>query len=677
MSDIKKCGITFPHLLIKSFCKIAEEFVGNDWSKFGEAICNSTISLEDGTILPPRERGFGLGNTNNLCSIIHYLILKMSDAEKILVRSDDSITAYKRGSYYNLELTNKKDLGIILNDKKIIVSLIGNVFCEKYAGVIEDGMPLLGYSKFAYLCAHLGSFMEKVYNSASCKFYLKAYGQLRMPHFQLLEILKILGVTIFGVEFDPIELDMDFSLGGWNAFSCRTNLKSDYLNYQDAIKKYPDKEATINCLLAANLNPQFPKPRVKKNRKFNKIYSDLLMTDSKIEKDRLEEAYKNKIPIETTYEIVDSLDEALWIRIPRRGNLSQLYQLWQKEERKRHWRYRTAKGSYIKDREPVDILWDKIQENYTLGKSGYAVPNMIITDQEFIKVGLRSAEFYDANATLGGTVKFSSLKEREEHLTNFFRFFQRTGKLNVGSVIFPLYTEALNSLESVTVPPFWEEKYEDNKDFFEVFNVPGEIAYFDFTTRESERETSFEQNTQFRLRDGFALNPFINSNLYKVDISGNPKDSWYSMNGLLWRLTQEDSKLVHGYLSSISPSEKIAETCLLSNKMFAGGKLPEYIYSWQGEKLAEQNAQREKENLVYEEEATQRLETLKRAAPTESGQISIETLLNEENPSMEDFYASALLEFQATQEAVEETPLDLIDENPDMFETIYGYTNYE
>jgi len=222
MRDIKKEGITKPRELLKVMLEVLRDrFPEAKAYEYPDFFSDYRVLLQDGTIIAPK-RGHGLGMANSLTTlmqvIIHRMILRrinfIDGAEnvKCCVLNDDHVASFTQSDClddYECEDFNiLKDLSIIQNLDKSMISRNGFVFCEEYhdyySSIINLKESYRRRSSLLPLLCH--NIVEAKRLTASV---------CTEENLQYLGVYKEEFVSKFGYEFFPEEVNYPLRFGGW------------------------------------------------------------------------------------------------------------------------------------------------------------------------------------------------------------------------------------------------------------------------------------------------------------------------------------------------------------------------------------------------------------------------------------------------------------------------------
>jgi len=551
MGDVKKWGITFPHRLIRAACDLLDEQFGQGFADWGRAICNSEVSLENGLPIGLRNRGFGLGNANLLSSIIHYWILLLSGAEEILVSSDDSITGYHRLSGNpHRELEVKEQLGFLLQHKKICVSDFGSSFNEDY----KDNMLLRAmvdrkYSKFGYMASHVADCIKNIVNITSAKFLINEAAKMAIPANNLISLLRELFIAIFGVQFSPKEISWGPALMGWSGGFYNTVLKSDYLQMEDAWQEStPDTEPLLKALILGNIKVEHFSSILRKDKELRTLLP--FITDypqGNLWKEYIKYSQNIDVPLTTLTEKARAANEAYFREVGLRSNARKVEAKWEKLRYVQSKRFHTCLKKVREEPESfIKILTDKIQKNHDLGKTGYAIPWVVLEDLN--EENSSPKEFYPRRpmdfSVYRVPAKFDSLAERDMAQAEFLKNFPA---VDPTKPVFNILTEGKDYILSMneynnsilTVDGF-HSMAELNRKFLCIFNVPYEIALADFINRMALEGSSEAFRDVFSFSDERTLNILIDPKFYEIDLAGSFTD-WraFSINNMFFKMLPE------------------------------------------------------------------------------------------------------------------------------------------
>jgi len=149
MLDIKKCGFTIPHKLIVALIETIEELLGVKDDCFKEFLTTWTLEYNGGAT--PVKRGYGLGFSNYLATLILYIIA--SDfSKKYHIFNDDQVISLPDYMNYVTDTSQVLDgivkyyesFDIIINRKKTFISRYSHYLEEVYD---ENGKKFKNYSK--------------------------------------------------------------------------------------------------------------------------------------------------------------------------------------------------------------------------------------------------------------------------------------------------------------------------------------------------------------------------------------------------------------------------------------------------------------------------------------------------------------------------------------------------
>jgi hypothetical protein len=506
MGDLKKWGITFPVYLIRIFCEEAEARFPLGWTTLASQFENASLWV-NGERHNVGVRGFGLGNLNYMSSIIHYLILKMTNADKFVVRSDDSLTCFKKADNPHYEIYLKEQLGFIVNKKKINISSKANVFCENYAEV-EAKFQSQGYEKFGYMAAQIGTVMRKVCNSLSAKYFISTACEINIPAKTLIDFLISINYYLFGPEFAPGETKLDHHCGGWSRKYYSTNLKTEYIALENDLIDVPEYEALAKALYANKLSATAPSRRGKPAEEYYPLLRDKLFPTAQVVKEQIEKVQNVLVPITTPFEYVQMVNDQL-SQLERANMNSHLRQRrWKQLQKKRQRIFSEINVSAYYDVQPEEILLPRIEENFLNGKGGYAIPFSIFEDEEYIhrSVHCLGSGISTESVNVRGPRKSRTLEEEDRQMADFLTCIQH-GYLPVDIPRFDLWVDHRKSLysmneygNSILATEGYQEVIANNEKYLCYFNIPTEIAYFDWCTRLSLKGDPDVFRTNFRFK---------------------------------------------------------------------------------------------------------------------------------------------------------------------------------
>jgi hypothetical protein len=503
MGDLKKWGITFPVYLIRIFCEEAEKRFPFGWVTLAEQLENATLWV-DGEAIPVGKRGFGLGNLNYMSSVIHYLILKMTNADKFVVRSDDSLTSYKSADNPHYEIHLKEQLGFIVNRKKVNISSKANVFCENYAE-IESKFQSQIYEKLGYMTAQIGGVMRKVCNSLSAKYFISTACDIDIPAKSLIDFLVAINYMIFGPEFDTGEIKFDHHCGGWTKKYYSTNMKTEYIALEEDVESIPEYTALIKALYHNQLAAIAPSESRESTKEYYPLLRDKVFPHSQVEKENLESEFNVLIPFQTPFEFVQELNDQLAQTQRLNKNAYLRTRKWEKLQRRRQKVFSKLDISRYYDIDMKTILLERIEKNFLDGKGGYAIPYSIFPEEDYKpqSVLCLGPSLGSEGAIVRLPHKPVSLEEEDRQMTEFLKEI-RAGRLPVDRPRFDLWKESKHVLYSmneygngILVTEEYQEIIKKNEKFLAFFNVPTEIAYFDWCTRLALKGDSDVYRTDF------------------------------------------------------------------------------------------------------------------------------------------------------------------------------------
>jgi hypothetical protein len=506
MGDLKKWGITFPVYLIRIFCEEAERRFPVGWVKLAEQFEKATLWVGEEPI-KIGTRGFGLGNLNYMSSVIHYLILKMTNADKFVVRSDDSLAAYRKTDSPFYEVYLKERLGFIVNRKKINISSKANVFCENYAEV-ESKFQSQIYEKLGYMTGQIGQVMRKVCNSLSAKYHIATACDLALPTKSLIDFLVSMNFMIFGPEFHPDEITLDHWNGGWTKKYYSTNFSTEYIALEEDLDALPEKEDLIKKIYKNKLHAVAPSDAITGQKEYYPLLQKLVFPDAQVEKECLEGQMNVIVPCKTPFQYVQEVNDQLGTtqRINKNPFLRQRKWIQLQKKRQKRFSRIDSKKDYF---ETSDILLERIYENFEAGKGGYAIPYTIFEPEEYEyrQVQCIGSALGSDGAQVKVRKKPLSLEEEDRVMTEFLKEI-RQGRLPVDIPRFDLWHESKKVLYSmneynngILCVEDYVETIKSNEKFLAYFNVPTELAYFDWCTRHALQGSAdvYRKNFKFKI----------------------------------------------------------------------------------------------------------------------------------------------------------------------------------
>lgn len=220
--DIKKWGLTFDRKLIILSIPILQEIYPDEEWEYLRGFENVTVYDQGGMPRHPL-RGFGLGNINELSSIIHCAILNMTKND-FLVTSDDAvirINSSNFNSYDHLGESEMKRIGriydtynFISSPSKIIISKCFRI-CELY---YNTKFYKLDYTKntLAYMPMSNALFKRSISDSKNFIYqYLTMYSSLGIDDFIRMTVIPDM-IYFRGYEHNRyIENKLPLNYGGY------------------------------------------------------------------------------------------------------------------------------------------------------------------------------------------------------------------------------------------------------------------------------------------------------------------------------------------------------------------------------------------------------------------------------------------------------------------------------
>jgi len=220
MLDLKKCGLTFPHRLLKLTADCIRSRYPNDSDiPYIEGYLNSRV-YDKGDWYTPR-RGTGLGNANEITTLVLCVIGRIFEKMDPTLRSslffnDDGVFCVESGK--PIEILQMLDLlytklGFIINYKKFIISH-SNVFCEDYYRTEEYN---LDYSKRQLLIVPIAGVFFQSTPAKAKSFCSSMHNNLLGTGYSLNSLLPLLEDLY--PEFFGIDRFLPYHFGGWRDLS--------------------------------------------------------------------------------------------------------------------------------------------------------------------------------------------------------------------------------------------------------------------------------------------------------------------------------------------------------------------------------------------------------------------------------------------------------------------------
>ena len=701
MGDLKKWGITFPVYLIRIFCEEAEKRFPFGWTQMVQQLEEATLWV-DGEPIKVGTRGFGLGNLNYISSIIHYLIIKLTNVDKFVVRSDDSLTRFAptENPYYEIYL--KEKLGFIVNRKKVNISSKANVFCENYAE-IESKFQTQLYEKLGYMMSQLGAIMKKVCNSASAKYHIACGSELELPSKSLIDFLISLCYALFGYEFDQNEIKLDFHCGGWAHKYYQTNLKSDYIAFEEDLEAHPENSVLIRALYKNKLHPQAPSTGVKTEARFCKLLQDKVFPDSKLEKDLVESELNTLIPITTPFEFVEELNDQLQTTQRLNKNAHLRTRKWRQLERRRKSTFSKLDLFQYYTESDKEILLERIEENFLQGKSGYAMPSLIFEEEEFLP---RDVFCFDKSIGVDSSLvrlpfKPTTLEEEDRQLTSFLKEIRKK-RLPVNIPRFDLWKESKSILYStnelqgaILCADGHKDVIKKNEKYLSYFNIPTEITYLDWCTRMGTRGYSevYRSDFSFRTPDKKSL---YDPNLFKRECPFSGEDPRrLQLFGCIFYIHKDDFEIVRSGLKLMKYLPEYEEELgNLFNILYTEGVVSPDFKMKRDELISDLEIKKHQKGIAPEDQEAEEelaLEMIEwRSEMAKEGQDDSFAEFQQEAPDLAGLLnLSSQFERQETEEIDEDRILDMFEdgeldasekeesEADDDFEFDYDYSDSE
>lgn len=298
-SDIKKSGITFPSFLIEATADVFQELYNSDIHEYIRAFLNKTLIYKN-KVYKGRTRGFGLGNSNELETLIHIAVANLTDLTFMICNDDICYNLGNVGvltNVYQLILDNYKSLGFIMNYKKIYLGL-NHRFCERYfiynkkrnTFKLADKYQLIYHILSDIILSGSIGYSKMLFHS----FFAKSGFYCQKLSLQIVVISKLL----YGEEFVN-DTFCPYRLGGWGYYEKTSTLDSDILcaalniNYLLDVNNLiiSDDVNKINFDLEMLLNQEYDPP----DMEYFNIYLNGGFAENLLKGDQLELSIKNKM----------------------------------------------------------------------------------------------------------------------------------------------------------------------------------------------------------------------------------------------------------------------------------------------------------------------------------------------------------------------------------------------
>jgi hypothetical protein len=217
MLDIKKCGLSLSHELLKETYKILEEVYPGEF-EFLQGYWNTTVKDADINYKIISGTGLGMGNelTTLIQSILCYVMYKNDNIESLVYNDDSVFLTTSQNVKQNLLKTVNlyTKCGILINFKKVLISR-ANVFCEEYFNFEEYKVD---YSKLQLtLMPIINCFFQRklyevkrIFSNLEYSFIGSGISLKGMPEFF---------VEIYGFEFHKLESYLPYCFGGYSNFT--------------------------------------------------------------------------------------------------------------------------------------------------------------------------------------------------------------------------------------------------------------------------------------------------------------------------------------------------------------------------------------------------------------------------------------------------------------------------
>jgi hypothetical protein len=224
LTDLKKCGLTFPrNLFIPILRRLDEIFPECGFSLVAEGYDRGPIVMVDGKIFHTNE-GVGLGMLNELVTLAMVLIYRVGKSRNILPSetvgwffNDDQLIYWERDlvqypeNYMQEWLTFLRAAGYTVHEKKPFHSNEGQ-FCEQWTKTslnmekrVRQYHILLSPLVAQNICVAKVLFSQQ---------YMRWWGLDQKDNENALSIL----LEWWGYEFHPSEVELPLELGGWVSF---------------------------------------------------------------------------------------------------------------------------------------------------------------------------------------------------------------------------------------------------------------------------------------------------------------------------------------------------------------------------------------------------------------------------------------------------------------------------
>jgi hypothetical protein len=256
------------------------------------------------------------------------------------------------------------------------------------------------------------------------------------------------------------------------------------------------------------------------------------------------------------------------------------------------------KDVYWDDSDWRDIVLDDLEAKRKEGITGYGIPTGLLDWSEY-SPGKEVSVSCNYFPILGASqLLLIDKRKRDLELAEYLNLITDDLKIDPGKPIFPLWRENAPGLKLETfAPSFWRSRLKNNDDIWNVFNIPGEVAYLDLVDRYLQEDLKQAWAKNYFFHREVPENPLLRPDLWeRRAFDGLKGAAWIELNSIFIRTEESIAKRLFRQLRATTDPEKRNELVLTyCSLLVIGGFIPDFMFETEEDIRRRNDAEDEKE----------------------------------------------------------------------------------